>query len=89
MIDQMSAGKDYFQTSEACNLLLARKLRANIPCAVQDTLDSNGSVHGPVENQVLAIRQDAQSWGQVLARRKGQRVVEHLAALRAQFPDEG
>src|ERR1700674_5181938 len=47
------------------------------------------SVHGAIENQVLAIGQDAQPWGQVLARRKRQRVVENLAALRAQFPDEG
>ena len=57
-------------------VLLARKLRANIPCAVQDTLDPDGGVHGTVENQVLAIGQDAQARGQVLARRKGQRIVE-------------
>ena len=73
----------------ACNLLLARKLRANIPCSVQDTLDSDRGVHGAVENQVVAIRQDAQAWSEVLARRKGQRIVENPAALRAQLPDEG
>ena len=89
MIDQMLAGKDYFQTSEASSVLLARKLHANISCSVQDTLDPDGGVHGAVENQVLAIRQDAQAWGQVLARRKGQGIVEDLAALRAQFLDEG